>query len=372
MTESDDEAARLAALDRYAILDTPREAGFDQLAELASRLCRAPIAVVNLIAEDRQWFKAEVGLGIRETPLEVSICRHFLRRPGLTVVPDVAADPLLAGNPLVTGDPRLRFYAGCLLTTPDGQPIGTLCVLDHRPRDLDANQRFALQTLADQVMAQLELRLALRDKEALLRRQGLLMQEVHHRVHNSLQLVGSVVSMQLRNVAEPAARTALEDTNRRIRSIAAVHDRLHRADRLDVVDLAEFLEGLVGDLGAGASQGIRLEVRAVPAPVAVGTAVSLALLVNEMVTNALKYAYPEGQDGLIEVGLTAAGGGRLRLSVRDHGRGLPDGFAAGQSRSLGMRLLFALSRQLGGEAAIEPAHPGTVTSIVFDPAMPNA
>lgn len=366
------ERERLAALERYGVLDTPREPGFDQLAQLAARLCDAPIAVVNLIAEHRQWFKAEVGLGVRETPLDVSICRHFLQKPGLTVIPDIAADPRLAGNPLVAGDPGLRFYAGCLLTTPDGHAIGTLCVLDHRPRDLDADQRLALRILADQVMAQLELRLALRQKEALLRRQELLLQEVHHRVRNSLQLVGSVIGMQLRSVTEPAARVALQDTNRRIRSIASVHERLHRTERSDQVDLAGFLGALLIDLRAGAPPGIRLELRAVPVQVAVGVAVSLALLVSEMVTNALKYAYPEDQSGVIEVTLAPGANGRLRLSVRDHGRGLPPGFVPRESPSLGMRLLFALTQQLGGEASITPAEPGTVTSIVFDPARPTA
>lgn len=362
------ERERLAALARYGVLDTPREAGFDQLAELASRLCNAPIAVVNLIGADRQWFKAEVGLGVRETPLDVSFCRHFLQGPGLTVIPDTAADPRFACNPQVTGKPGLRFYAGCPLTTPDGHALGTLCVLGHVPRDLDTDQRFALRTLADQVMAQLELRLALRDKEALLRRQELLLQEVHHRVRNSLQLVGSVIGMQLRNVVEPAARAALQDTNRRIRSIAAVHEQLHRTDRLDHVDLAEFLGALLIDLRAGAPPDIRLELQAVPALVAIGTAVSLALLVSETVTNSLKYAYPADQAGVIAVALEAAPAGRLRLSVRDYGRGLPPGFVPSQSRSLGMRLLFALTRQLAGEASIEAAEPGTVTSIVFDPA----
>jgi two-component sensor histidine kinase len=362
MADACDDPQRLAALHRYDILDTAREPGFDQLAELASRLCATPVAVINLIADRRQWFKAEVGLGIRETPLDVSICRHFLLRPGLTVIPDTTVDPLLCRNPLVTADPGFRFYAGCLLTTPEGHALGTLCVLDHRPRDLDETQRFALRTLADQVMAQMELRLALQQRT-------LLLQEVHHRVRNSLQLVGSVVGLQYRGIADPEARAALEDTARRIRSIAAVHERLHRTDRLDTVELDAFLAGLAGDLQATAPQGVGLAVRAVPAVVPSGMAVSLALLVGELVTNALKYAYPEGSDGSVEIELAPAGEGRLRLSVRDRGQGLPSGFAAGQGRSLGMRLIHAMAAQLGAEARIENAHPGTLSSITFDPVL---
>jgi signal transduction histidine kinase len=153
------EEERLAALQGYCILDTPPEQAFDDLVRLAADLLEAPIAAVNLIDAGRQWFKSEIGLGVREMPLDDSICKFALLEPGMMVVPDVSADPRFACNPLVTGTPGLRFYAGALLTTPDGLPLGTLCVLDlaARPQGLSASQRFALRTLADQVMARLEL-----------------------------------------------------------------------------------------------------------------------------------------------------------------------------------------------------------------------
>jgi PAS domain S-box-containing protein len=161
-----DEAERLAALDRYRILDTPREPAFDDIAQLAAEVCDAPYAVVNLIAEGRQWFKAEVGFGVRETPLDSSICAHALLQPGLFVVPDLSRDPRFDCNPLVTGSPGLRAYAGALLETPDGLPLGTLCVLDTRPRDFTDRQGRALTALAGQVVSQLELRRALVEREA--------------------------------------------------------------------------------------------------------------------------------------------------------------------------------------------------------------
>jgi signal transduction histidine kinase len=154
------EAARLAALDRYGILDTPTEAAFDAIVRLVADLLDAPIAAVNLIAGDRQWFKAEIGLGVRQMPLDDSICKHALLEDSLMVVPDTARDARFACNPLVTGAPGLRFYAGALLRTPEGIPLGTLCVLDLRPRPegISVQQRLALRTLGDQVMALLELR----------------------------------------------------------------------------------------------------------------------------------------------------------------------------------------------------------------------
>lgn len=158
------EQDRLAALRSYGILDTEPEAAFDDVVALIARICDSPIAVVNLIDAGRQWFKAEVGLGVRETPLDTSFCAHALLQQDGMVVPDATKDERFACNPLVTGDMGLRFYAGALLKTADGLPIGTLCVLDTRvrPEGLDDLQTQALNTLAAQVMSQLELRRALR------------------------------------------------------------------------------------------------------------------------------------------------------------------------------------------------------------------
>ena len=157
------EDERLSALRGYEILDTEREPAFDDVTALVARLCDAPIAVINLIDANRQWFKSEVGLGVRETPLETSFCRHALLEEDRLVVPDTASDDRFACNPLVTGADGLRFYAGVLLKTEEGLPLGTLCVLDSRPRPegLTEVQSQALEVLARQVMGMLNLRRAI-------------------------------------------------------------------------------------------------------------------------------------------------------------------------------------------------------------------
>lgn len=144
----DREARRLSALAQYKVLDTPREPAFDEVAALAAKLCDAPIAIVNLIGDGRQFFKAEVGLGVRETPLESSFCAKAILEQDFLLVPDATQDPRFQSNPLVTGEPHLRFYAGALLKTEEGLPIGTLCVLDHRPRQLTELQQETLRVLA--------------------------------------------------------------------------------------------------------------------------------------------------------------------------------------------------------------------------------
>ena len=158
--EDGNERERLKALDSYDILDTPAEAGFDDIVVLARQICDTPVALVSLVAGDRQWFKARIGFDPCQTPIEQSVCRHALKRPGLLIIPDLTADPRTRDNTLVSGAPFIRFYAGARLETPEGVAIGTLCVIDAKPRPagLTDAQASALEALARQVMTQLELR----------------------------------------------------------------------------------------------------------------------------------------------------------------------------------------------------------------------
>lgn len=164
------EAQRLAQLNAYGILDTPQEKAFDDIVKLLSELLDVPIAAVNLLAEGRQWFKSEIGLGVREMPLDDSICKFALLQEDRLIVPDTLEDARFNCNPLVTGAPGVRFYAGELLKTPDGVPLGTLCVLDLNPRQqgLTSQQEFILKTLAQQVMSQIELRKVLKQQQEML------------------------------------------------------------------------------------------------------------------------------------------------------------------------------------------------------------
>jgi len=162
-----DEADRLKALTSYGVLDTTPEGSFDDLASLAARICEAPMAAVSLVDSQRQWFKSEVGLGVRETPRPLSFCAHAMLGDDVMVIPDAMQDDRFIDNDLVTGPPHIRFYAGYPLRTPDGVPLGALCVLDDKPRPqgLTELQLMALKTLAHQVMTQLELRRALLDRD---------------------------------------------------------------------------------------------------------------------------------------------------------------------------------------------------------------
>jgi signal transduction histidine kinase len=152
------EARRLETLRSYAMLDTSKEEEFDDLVVLAAQICQTPIALISLVDEDRQWFKATFGLDLKETSREISFCDHALRQTGVFVVPDATRHPDFSNNPLVVGEPKIRFYAGAPLVAPDGQPLGTLCVIDREARALTKAQERALSVLSRHVMAQFELR----------------------------------------------------------------------------------------------------------------------------------------------------------------------------------------------------------------------
>src|SRR5688500_3684601 len=152
------EERRLEVLRGYGVLDTPIEAAFDDLAQLAAAICGTPVALISLIDEQRQWFKAHVGWSVTETAREVSFCGHAIHQTDLFVVPDATADERFADNPLVTGDPHVAFYAGAPLIAASGEALGTLCVMDRIPRLLSASQQDGLRALGRQVLSLLELR----------------------------------------------------------------------------------------------------------------------------------------------------------------------------------------------------------------------
>jgi PAS domain-containing protein len=152
-----DEAARLAALRALDVLDTPAEAEFDALVQAASTVCGTPISLVSLVDEGRQWFKANHGLAeATETPRNMAFCAHAILDDDLFVVHDATADERFADNPLVTGAPDIRFYAGAPVRLSDGHRVGTLCVIDRHPRQLDATQREVLISLSKAVARALE------------------------------------------------------------------------------------------------------------------------------------------------------------------------------------------------------------------------
>lgn len=181
------EPERIAALQRYEILDTPADGSFDRITALASRLLGTPIAIVSLVDVDRIWFKSHHGLPVQQIDREPGLCASAILGDGAYVLNDALTDPRSMANPLVAGEFGLRFYAGVPLRTQDHHNLGVLCCLDFQPRELTAAEQRTLQDLADLVMDQMELRLAARKVDVLHQRLKVAHEELGHQAsHDAL------------------------------------------------------------------------------------------------------------------------------------------------------------------------------------------
>ncbi len=283
------EAARLQALRSYNVLDTPPETAFDALTRIAAALLGTPTALVSLIDDDRQWFKARCGLDVTETPRDLSFCRYVVADDRTLVVEDALADPRFADNPLVAESPKIRFYAGVPLRTSEGYVLGTLCAIDYVPRTISAEDLQLLESLAEQVMSQLEYR----RQSSLIHREELL-----HLVLDRLPRTAVLVFDHTGTVLQGYGNLQLvqgEPTGAPLTAWAdlAYREQMERAAEACLDGVAAAVEVVVGPR--------RLSVDLVPVPVVAGT---LGLAVVSDVTERDRIAL---QERLVTTGTLAAG-----------------------------------------------------------------
>ncbi len=337
------ENERLQELRRYNILDTERERDFDELVELASELCDVPVSVVNFIDEGRQWFKAEVGLGVRSTPLETSLCGHVILQDDFVEIPDTLLDPRMADNPLCNDDPGFRFYAGAVLKGANELPLGTLCVLDNKPRTLTEGQRKVLKILSRHVVRELDLRMAV-ESERILR------QEVDHRVKNSLASIGAMLSMKAKRAQNDGVREALLDASLRIRSLSSLHAHLHDMDKGQTINLQSLFESVVQDLQQLVPDGIELAFSVSGDQASPELANAFLLIVNEFVANTVKHGLKDG-NGRIDIAIHVENG-EWSLVCSDTGTATSaDAELAATSAGLGTRVIQSLARSHGASTS---------------------
>ncbi|SES37822.1 Two-component sensor histidine kinase, contains HisKA and HATPase domains [Tranquillimonas rosea] len=351
--------ARLTALHSFEVLDTDPERDFDEIVKLAAATCGTAISVVNFIDAERQWFKAETGLGVRETPLATSLCAHVILEEEFVEIRDTLEDPRMQDNPLCCREPGLRFYAGALLKTEEGLPLGTLCVLDYEPRELTSLQRDTLRVLSRQVMAILEARRALRTADVLRR-------EVDHRVKNSLQSLSSFTRLQRRAFASEDAKLALSMVGTRIDALTHLHAQLYQTNEQQSVDLGGFIEKIGGHLASVAPQGVALEVETVPVAVSPQQAAAVGTYLNEFIANSYKHGFPDGEAGVVRVRLNAAEGDLVELVCTDTGVGFPD-VASTSHTGLGMKIAEVVCMELESELDLRNSEDGVLAILRFAP-----
>jgi len=321
------EARRVSALRAYDILDTPVEAVFEDITRLAAAVCATPISVINLVDAERQWFKSEIGLGVRETPLDTSICAHAILEHDFLEVPDTTTDARFACNPLVTGEPGLRFYAGALLKTPDGLPLGTVCVLDTVPRSLTPVQVETLQALARQVMAQFELRRMVTEAHALNQQRARVLATAGHDLKGPLR--SALYALQkARGMSGDAQAERLQSAEQDLAYInqkfgemiaAATGKRGVAPPELRETDLGAVLDD-VQRAWARAAQRKRIELVVDAPPCSAKTnAVLLETLLGNLASNAIKYT-PDG--GRVTLGCGPDDADGIAIVVTDTGIGM--------------------------------------------------
>ena len=330
-----DEGTRLQLLRALEILDTPPEEAYDSLTALAAEICEVPIALVSLVDRDRQWFKSRYGLEAPETPREVAFCAHAILDDGLLVVEDAENDPRFVGNPLVTGDPLVKFYAGAPLALSGGEKLGTLCVIDHRPRSLSEAQRRALLTLSQQVVRLFELRGALLARQDLDRSKDEFITMVSHELRTPLTGVfGALRLLQARpeiqaieaihTLVDLATRNAsrLNTLAERVVDLAAI-----RAHGVSLICSPQALEPLLAgciDEIKSHSEALGCEFVFEPSGAAELVVDADALRLGQVISNLLSNAARASSPGQrVTLGLERRRHS-VRIWVRDQGSGVPD------------------------------------------------
>jgi two-component sensor histidine kinase len=379
------ELRRLEELHRYCILDTPEEPAYDRVTRLASRLLEAPISLVSLLDESRQWFKSRHGLDVGWTSRDIAFCSYTILQDDVMVVPDALEDERFTDSPLVTDAPRIRFYAGMPLKTSDDLPLGTLCILDTEPRyDFDEGKKEALRDLASLIMHEIEagyaartaafeieerrkaeqsLAYALEEKEILLR-------EIHHRVKNNLQSLWGLLQIEKSRMTDIHARMRMDAVSQRVNVMGSIHKQLYSSSNFARIDLGLHLEELCENLNSlyGFPPGIDVIVGAEEVECSLDTAIPLGLIANEAISNSLKHAFPEGRTGRILVSLHWIAEGtpdqKIELLISDDGVGL-QGTAGHSPDGIGMTLIQALADQIDAKVTVE-SEAGYSLSVRFD------
>ena len=325
----ENEKERLKALRGFEVLDTPAEEAFDDLTRLASDICETPIALVSLVDSDRQWFKSRVGLDATETPRDLAFCAHAILEEEIFEVADATQDERFSDNPLVTEAPDIRFYAGAPLTTAKGLNLGTLCVIDRKPKKLNELQKNTLDVLSKQVIAQLELRLVARRALDLSQAKSRFLASMSHELRTPMNAILGFSALLKKKEFDPRSDDFINRIHSSgLRLLGLINDVLDlskvEAGKINLrkapVDVGELGRDLVAELEGLAGENVSLRTECVEGlgPLETDPDRLRQILLN-LVGNALKFT----KEGEVLVRITGQGPGPPRMiQVIDTGIGM--------------------------------------------------
>ncbi|WP_205502107.1 sensor histidine kinase [Rufibacter psychrotolerans] len=393
----ENEAQRLKALERYQILDSLPEKNFDDLTMMASAICQTPISLITLIDANRQWFKSVLGVEATETPREIAFCAHAINEPAAPfIIPDATKDARFQDNPFVTGDPNVVFYAGVALNSPDGYALGTICVIDSKPKQLSEAQVAALKALANQVVSLLELRKKNRELTQLnqeVSRLNTSLSEFSYRVSHDLRAPLRGINNLAEWLLEEHASGLNEDGAQYVRLIHKRSSQLQHlidgillfsknthlsADHHQPVDLKELLEQVLDHCELPPNFSARYPQE----PLVVHSSrIGLYQILQNLVTNSIKYN--DKPTGELTVEYQPLGQG-FRVKVTDNGPGIPADQRAkafhlfetlaskkdqpNGSMGVGLATVQSITTKLGGSVSItdrEDGQPGACFLLEF-------
>lgn len=367
------ESNRINNLRSFKILDTIGERDYDELTKLASYICQTPISLVSLIDTNRLWFKSHLGLDVSQIPrAEYSFCCHAIEHQDeVMIVHDARKDPRFKENPLVLGHPHIVFYAGVPLISPEGHALGTLCVIDKEERSFTEQQKEALEALGNQVTNLLVLRRQGQELKAELDKNEFMTKEIHHRVINNLQLLLDLLYLQSKNY--PELKAEFGHFSDRIKAIASIHKTLFDSSN-DKVSLGSYLNELSKSIIEGLTEGhylIDFNFQADDIFVDSKKVLTFGILLNELMTNSIKYAFENISHKKISVALLADENGIVELKYEDNGRGMDMNPAANDKNiGFGRQLVNQLAAELNGSVELKSsAGKGTLYRIRSFPAL---
>ena len=329
---SEKETRRINALQDYQILDTAPESDFDELVGLASEICGTPISLISLLDSRRQWFKARRGLEATETPREQAFCAYAIQQPDqVMVVTDPTHDPRFQDNPLVTGDPKIRFYAGAPLVDAEGYAFGTLCVIDQQPRTLTDKQLTALRILANQVVAQMELRKKMRALEQSnddLSQQARIVSHDLRSPINNLESIVNLLAESYRDQLDKKGQKLVAMASQQLSNLKSMVTGILRYSLYDQeseektwVDFNTLLACLANEFATDNTVTIQLQN---DYPTLLINEAFAQQIFRNLITNAIKYN--DNDMAIIKITALSQSTTQWKFTVTDNGRGIPEKF----------------------------------------------